>query len=248
MIPSDGSHNDTASQSGVRAAVREAPRRVERTLTRAEFERYSPTIRRTATLLARRVQRSVSVADLTARGFTGLFDALMSASTLPEGVNLDDYVLHRVRAAMIDYVTGLDASVQKTRRESRLLARAIRVLEATLQRAPDRGEISAALSLDLAAYEAMLERIHKGGLARLDVLGFDQPEDMGPADVGPPAADSLAEAVSRLPQEDRDLLMLLYEQDCSMAEAAAVLGRSEPRAAMLFTEAVHRLRAALGKE
>lgn len=228
-----------------------------RTLTRDDYQRYSPRIRRHAMLLARRAPRSVSVADLCAKGFAGLFDALLSADMLPEGVPLDSYIDHRVRAAMLDHLIAVDPAVREARRASRTVARTIRALGETLGRPPRSSEIAATLGVDDIGYERVLDQIHRAGIARLDVLSFDEPDSFvsaAPA-LTPQGADELANqgeglvrAVEALPEEAQQLLMLLYQQDCTMAEAAAVLGRSEPRAVILFTETMHRLRAALGKE
>lgn len=240
---------------GASRATQEAVR--GRTLTRDEYQRYSPRIRRHAMVLARRAPRHVSVADLCAKGFAGLFDALVNANTLPEGVQLDSYVDHRVRAAMLDHLLAADASVREARRISRSVARTIRALGTSLGRSPRSSEIAATLGVDDAGYERLLDQIHRAGIARLDVLSFDDPETFvsaAPA-LAPDGSDELASAgeglvraIEALPEEARQLLMLLYQQDCTMAEAAAVLGRSEPRAVTLFTETMHRLRAALGKE
>jgi hypothetical protein len=42
--------------------------------------------------------------------------------------------------------------------------------------------------------------------------------------------------------------MLVHEADCSLAEAALVLEIPEDRATILYTEAIHRIRAFIGKE
>jgi hypothetical protein len=42
--------------------------------------------------------------------------------------------------------------------------------------------------------------------------------------------------------------MLVHEADCCLAEAALVLESREDRATVLYTEAIHRIRALIGKE
>jgi DNA-directed RNA polymerase specialized sigma subunit len=59
---------------------------------------------------------------------------------------------------------------------------------------------------------------------------------------------TLAFAVDALPQTCQRVLMLIYQADCSLPEAASVLGWSESRTITVYTEAIHRVRALIGKE
>ncbi len=204
-------------------------------------------IRRQAMVLARRAPRHVTVADLCARGFQGLFAALVSFEAVG-GNDLDGYVAVRVRTAMLDHLLGLDPAVRDARFLSRRVAQAIRALVGILGRAPEREEIASALEMAVEDYEAALTLIHRRGLARVEVLAFDQPEAIRNEDEPPLNEKSLAEAITSLDPQSRELLGLLYQEDCKIAEAAAVMGLSESRASILFTEAMHRLRAALGRE
>jgi len=219
----------------------------KRTLSRSEFEHFSPMIRRQAMILARKAPRSVTVSDLCARGFAGLFAALVSFEAVG-GTDLDDYVALRVRTAMLDHLIGLDPAVREARFISRRIARGIKSLAEMLGRAPERTEIAAVLEMAVEDYEAALALIHVRGLARIEVLGFDQPESIRSEDEAPLSEGSLARAIASIDEASRELLGLLYQEDCKMGEAAAVMGLSESRASILFTEAMHRLRAALGRE
>lgn len=198
-------------------------------------------------VLARRAPRDVTVADLCARGFQGLFAALVSFEAVGGG-DLDGYVAVRVRTAMLDHLLGLDPAVRDARFLSRRVAQAIRALVGILGRAPEREEIANALEMAVEDYEAALALIHRRGLARVEVLAFDQPESIRKEDEPPLNESSLAEAIASIDPQSRELLGLLYQDDCKIGEAAAVMGLSESRASILFTEAMHRLRAALGRE
>lgn len=198
-------------------------------------------------VLARRAPRDVTVSDLCARGFQGLFAALVSFEAVG-GTDLDGYVGIRVRTAMLDHLLGLDPAVRDARFLSRRIAQAIRALAGILGRAPEREEIAGALEMAVEDYEAALTVIHRRGLARVEVLAFDQPEAIRNEDEPPLNENSLAEAIASIDPQSRELLGLLYQEDCKMGEAAAVMGLSESRTSILFTEAMHRLRAALGRE
>jgi RNA polymerase sigma factor for flagellar operon FliA len=233
----------------VSAAVADQRSHVDRrALSRDEFQRYSPVVRRAAMVLARRAPQSVAVTDLCARGWAGLLDALASAEAMGATFDLDGYVTARIRAAMLDYLAGLSGGVREARRESRLLARVIGVLERTLGRAPDEAEIARALELPAEDYEKLLTRIADAGIARLNVLDFDDQSSFTASAEGELEACTLIEAIERLPRNAQQVLALLHQEGCSLSEAATVLGIDEGRVRRVHTEALHRLRASLGKE
>ena len=219
-----------------------------RALSRDEYERYSPLVRRTAMRLARRAPERVRVNDLCARGWAGLLDGLATADAMGAEGDLDGYVTSRVHMAMLDYLSGLDGGLRLVRRESRLLARTIAALERALGRAPEEEEIARALELEAADYDRLLTRIADAGIARLCVLDFDDEAPLRPPSDGDLDGSTLVEAIERLPQHAQQVLSLIYQEGCTASEAASVLGLDEARVRRLHAEAIHRMRASLGKE
>jgi RNA polymerase sigma factor for flagellar operon FliA len=59
---------------------------------------------------------------------------------------------------------------------------------------------------------------------------------------------AVAEAIETLPERLQHVLALYYTEECTLREIGAILEVSESRVSQLHTEAVHRLRAAIGKE
>jgi len=51
-----------------------------------------------------------------------------------------------------------------------------------------------------------------------------------------------------LPPKLLQVLALYYQEGCTLRQIGAVLGVGESRVSQLHTEAIHRLRAAVGKE
>jgi RNA polymerase sigma factor FliA len=216
-----------------------------RPLSRGDFQEYSPLIRREAMLLSRRAPRSVTVADLCVRGFSGLSDALLAARATVAPTDVQRLVMSRVRAAMAERIRSEFAGYAELRTASRDVARSLRVLGPT--KALSRG-VAEALGLSVSRYEATLLAIHAAGLSRVDVI--DPARLSGDVDDDATADPSsrLAEAVAALPGEAQTVLMLVHQADCTLAEAARVLDLAEDRATILYTEAIHRIRAFIGKE
>jgi RNA polymerase sigma factor for flagellar operon FliA len=219
-----------------------------RALTREEFDRYSPVVRRTAMWVARRAPRHVGVSDLCAKGWAGLLAALTSAEAMGAAESFDDYAAARIRGAMLDYLASFDERLREARRKSRLLARTISALDRTLGRAPEEQEIAGALSLGVTEYEALLASIAAAGVARIELLDFDAEGSIAPANEADVEPATLEAALARLPRLSQQVLSILYQEECSPGEAAEVLGIDVARVERIHTEAVHRLRAAMGKE
>jgi RNA polymerase sigma factor for flagellar operon FliA len=236
------------------AMVAEAEVRAKRTLDRGAYERFQPLVRRTAIRLARRVPSTITVADLVGYGWVGLMEAYQrSESNMPDE-EFEAYALYRVRGAMLDYLRSLDPATRDMRRASRRVTRAIRELSGKLGREPEEEEIAEVLGMDINAYRAMLEKIAAAGMARLELLDLDDIDGGSKVTTTDEAVDkrklgeAVAAAIETLPAKLVQVLALYYQEDCTLRQIGQVLGVSESRVSQLHTEAIHRLRAAVGKE
>lgn len=224
------------------AANDEGPR-----LTREEYQAYSPMIRTQAMLLVRRAGggatslETPSVADLCVVGFAGLFDALRSHASLGEGIPLREYVVGKVRSAMIDRLLSTSPERRALRARSRDIARTLRMLGANVT---SREALAEALSMRPAALTELFVTLWRAGFARVDLLPFDALAELDE----PPEVASLAAAIEALPLQMQRMLMLVHQRGCSMNELSMVLGIAEDEAAADYAEAIHRCRASLGRE
>jgi RNA polymerase sigma factor for flagellar operon FliA len=237
------------------AMVAEAEVRAKRALDRGAYEKFQPLVRRTAMRLARRVPSTITVADLVGYGWVGLMEAYQrSESNMPDE-EFEAYALYRVRGAMLDYLRSLDPATRDMRRASRRVTRAIRDLSGKLGREPEEEEIADVLAMDLGAYRTMLEKIAAAGMARLELLDLDDIEgSAGATSTTDDAVDkrklgeAVAAAIETLPAKLVQVLALYYQEDCTLRQIGQVLGVSESRVSQLHTEAIHRLRAAVGRD
>lgn len=214
-------------------------------LTREEYERFSPFIRRQAIWLARRSPCRVTVQTLCSYGWQGLMEALAQHAEVDEITDLESFVQHRVKAAMTELITLLDEKSRAAANMATLLTRTIGALSRALGRAPTSEEICTAMSIEPKAYEEALVFTLDAGVARL--YGLDVITDPGALEDDEALASSLGEAITLLDAPLQTLLLLLYQERCSHDEAARILDTTERKAKMLHAEAIFRLRVLLGR-
>ena len=73
-----------------------------------------------------------------------------------------------------------------------------------------------------------------------------QGDDHGVAVFADSERRRLAEAISRLPARQQEVLALYYQHECTQAEIGRLLGVTESRVCQILSDATGRLRFALG--
>jgi len=229
--------------------------RTPRPLTRADYDRYLPLVRRVAMRIARRIPAHIGVPELISCGWVGMVEALSRANDAMPIEQFEAYAHYRVKGAMLDYLRSLDPASRQMRSASRRVARAISELTGALGRQPTEEEIAGKLGVPLEQYRELLGGIGLAGMARIEMVDIDEVESPDTATVAPDEqaarrmlSSAVADAVEQLPPRLRQILALYYQQECTLREIGAVLGVTESRICQLHTEAMHRLRAAVGRE
>ena len=215
-------------------------------------ERYSPLVKRIAHHLVARLPSSVQVDDLIQSGLIGLLEASRNYDA-SKGASFETYAGIRIRGAMIDEVRRGDWVPRSVHRNTRRIQEAIGRLARYLGRDPDDHEIARELDVSLAEYQAMAQDSLSCRLFSIEELAGDDQhvEDRLPSDAASPAqhvqSDTLrrhlAQAISQLPERERLVLSLYYNDELNLKEIGLVLGVSESRVSQIHSQAALRLRS-----
>lgn len=220
------------------------------------IRQFAPLVKRIAYHFMARVPASVDVNDLIQAGMIGLMEAAYNFDAT-QGAQFETYATQRVRGAMLDELRDADWMPRSSRKNLRTIEAAIHRLENRLGRAPHEQDIAQELGMPLADYQQMLDDargfqlIHyedfdeDGDNAQLDNLKADHKSN--PADILDDVGfhAGLAGAIDTLPEREKLVMALYYEQELNLKEIGEVLGVSESRVCQLHSQAVARLRTKL---
>jgi RNA polymerase sigma factor for flagellar operon FliA len=222
-----------------------------RALSQADYQHFLPMVRRIALGRARRLPRTILVDDLMSAGWVGVAEAFTRAPTTMPVDELDAFISCRVVGAMIDHARSSSPKSRMERNASRRISRTIDRLTKTQERAPREDEVAAALDVSVDEYRGMLAR--DGGITalRCDTMDIDDVE-VSAETIGADDAterrmlvDRMSEAILALPDRTQKVLMLYYQESCTLKEIGAVLGLTESRVSQLHSEAMKTLRASM---
>ncbi|SCK06204.1 RNA polymerase sigma factor FliA [Vogesella sp. LIG4] len=231
---------------------------VAATREQIDIERYTPLVKKLASMMVARLPANVDINDLIQVGIIGLMEAAKQFD-VSQGVLFETFASQRIRGAMLDELRREDWMPRQTRRNSRQIEDAIHKLEQQLGRAPLESEIADYMDLPLEQYQEMLGECRGISLVHFDDNADDEggsanqvenvADDNSPEPVDVLASDAfrsaLVEAIKLLPERDQLVMSLYYEQELNLKEIGAVLGVSESRVCQLHSQAITRLRSRL---
>ncbi|MBV8659658.1 MAG: RNA polymerase sigma factor FliA [Burkholderiales bacterium] len=218
---------------------------------------FAPLVKRLAYHMVARLPASVEVDDLIQAGLIGLMEAARNFD-LAAGVQFETYATQRIRGAMLDELRQSDWLPRQLRRTMRDMEQALVKLEHKLGRAPSEGEIAESMNLPLAEYQEMLAECRGHQLIyydehdtedderhALDHMAADHDADPLRALDEQSFRDVLIQGIDQLPEREKMVMALYYEQNLNLKEIGAVLSVSESRVCQLHSQAVARLRVKL---
>ena len=217
-------------------------------------QRFAPLVKRIAYHLMARLPPSVQVDDLIQNGMLGLLDAIERFEA-GMGAQFETYAAQRVRGAMLDGLRENDWLPRSLRRDFRRIEEAIAQLEQAHGRPPAEKELAAALGVSLVEYQRMLQDARGHQLISFEDMVEEEDEDFLERhltdDANEPSKlledESLRQAlmhgIEALPEREKLMMALYYEQDLNLREIGEVMGVTESRVCQLHSQAVARLRA-----
>jgi len=216
-----------------------------------DLAEHADLVRRIAYHLVGRLPESVDVNDLIQTGMVGLMEAARNFKS-DRGANFATYAGIRIRGAMLDELRRGDWSPRSVHRRNRQLAEAMERLERRLGRSAEPAEIANEMGVEIEEYFQIVQDATQARMLSVDdMLNPDAESTQLSVDDGTPDAcmlaeqmrQSVAEAIDSLPEREKIMMRLYYEDDMNLREIGEVLGVSESRVCQLHGQALTRIRA-----
>lgn len=220
------------------------------------WQQYVPLVRHEALRLQVRLPASVELDDLLQAGGIGLLNAVERFDAL-RGTAFTTYAVQRIRGAMLDELRSRDWVPRSVRRNAREVASAIHQLEQGLGRHATELEVAKQLDLSLEEYRQRLLDTNNSQLFSYD----EYCEEHGDSaelvtemhEIANPLrqlmeghlSERVIDAIEALPDREKMVLTLYYQEELNLKEIGAVLDVGESRVSQLHSQAIKRLRVRL---
>ncbi|BCN93008.1 RNA polymerase sigma factor FliA [Thiomicrorhabdus immobilis] len=216
-----------------------------------DLESYLPLVKRIAYHLKGRLPDSVFVDDLIQSGIIGLIEA-MHKFNANQGASFETYAGIRIRGAMLDEIRKGDWTPRSVHRKSREVSEAIAKVEAKFGREARDEEIAIEMGIEIEQYHHILQDTNSVQLLSIDEPDHDElsEERMVGSSATPLGEltengfqEALAQEITNLPEKERLVMALYYDEELNLKEIGEVLEVSESRVSQIHSQAIKRIRS-----
>ena len=208
---------------------------------------HLPLVKRIALHLLARLPSSVELDDLQQSGLLGLLSAARSYSP-DQGASFETYAGIRIKGAMLDELRKLSWAPRSVHEKARRLAGAVREVEARNGGQAADQEIATELGVSLDEYHSLLNETASCQLLLLE--DTEESHRAEESEAGPEALmqdqrfkAALMASIDELPEKEKMMMALYYQEDLNMREIGQVLEVSESRVSQIHSQALTRIRA-----
>ncbi len=217
---------------------------------------HAQLVKRIAYHLMSRLPPSVQADDLIQAGMIGLLEAARNFDK-SQGASFETYAGIRIRGAMLDEIRRTDWTPRSVHRKARQVAEVVREIENEKGRDARNHEVAEAMGISLIEYHRILQ-----DASGCRIFSFEDPGSMAdssesciPQQPNQPLENlqnedfkkGLAEAIAGLPERERLVMALYYDEELNLREIGEILGVSESRVCQIHGQALIRLRARMGE-
>lgn len=218
-------------------------------------KQHAQLVKRIAYHLIARLPHTIDVADLIQEGMIGLLDASQNYNT-EQGASFETYAGIRIRGAMLDEIRRNNWAPRSVHRKAREIASVMQEIEQREGRNAQDSEVAEAIGIDIKEYHHQLRTSANYQVFSLDELTnhdeiIAQPlseNQIEPAEIAQKSGfqRALSEAIQTLPERERLMMSLYYNDELNLKEIGEVLNVSESRVSQIHSQTVIRLRSKLG--
>lgn len=201
---------------------------------------------------------TISVEDIAGYGVEGLINAIERFSPM-KNTRFETYALIRIRGAILDRIRSQDFLPRSVRKKIKDVKQAAETLKQELGRTPTTTEIAQALDMEpekvsqILSEDVVVTSIYDRRGSSDDSLEIiDTIEDANKLNPQERMEEEnvktdLQKALQRLPERERVLMVLYYQENMTMKEIGETLNMSESRVCQLHAQAIMKLKNILNE-
>lgn len=223
-------------------------------INQVDWQQYIHLVRNEALKLAVRLPNTIELDDLLQVGYIGLLDTIKRYD-VSQGNTFATFAIPRIKGAMLDELRSRDWLPRQTRKKIKDITQAINQLEQKLGTTPNDHQIAEYLQLSISEYRKALldsncsqicsyDEMQKKLGDNIDAI-VDHGEDSDPFStiINDEIRDQITRQIDKLPEKEKMILALYYQEELNLKEIGKVMDISESRVSQLHSQAIKRIQS-----